>query len=153
MGEPTTERAPRKKQTPRDTGIALELIEGATAAEAARKYEVSTATVSRIRSSDWYAELEKEMLEDSVAAARRVLRSRAANVARRLVTIALDTKGDTRLRETARKACLDALAAAGINIGPGKEAPPSSAQAPGTGVLIAPAPMTTREWIEANTRN
>ena len=79
--------------------------------EIATAFEVSRSTVTRLAASDWFRSFREKVLENAAAAAKQVFEDFAGQVAAKLVTIALNGESDT-----ARKACVDVLEAAGVEM-------------------------------------
>lgn len=111
--------SPEYRDRPQSTmqiSIAMDLVAGELSQqEIAAKYEVSRSTVARVAGSAWCERLRSEVLEGSVEAVKTVFQAAALETAQRLVEIS--KKDSATTIETARKACIDILGAAGADLG------------------------------------
>lgn len=116
MTQNDTESREDRPQSTVQISIAVDLVTGEmTQQEIAEKHQVSRSTVARIAACRWFTALRDDMLEGSVEAVRTLFQAAAFETAQRLVEIS-KADGATTL-ETARKACIDVLGAAGADLG------------------------------------
>ena len=105
-----------RPQTSVHLQIAMDLVAGELSQQdIAAKYEVSRSTVARVAGSRWCERLREEVLEGSIEAVKTVFQAAALETAQRLVQIS--RKDSATTIETARKACIDILGAAGADLG------------------------------------
>lgn len=113
------EMTENKPRTAAEAEIAVALIKGGSSqAEVAEQFGTSLRTVERIASSDWFETLREELVTSTVAAAKSVFEAEAQAVAKRLVKLATaEWEEKIGLAEPARKAAVDVLQAAGVDMG------------------------------------